>query len=86
MANHPERKCVVVMWSEEKQALVSYTLEVGRAIGVTQRLFPMELPLADYDYNLDDEFVRRFGAATLNLLAVSNPDLKQYLKFTPQAD
>ncbi|MEX3957673.1 hypothetical protein [Trinickia sp. EG282A] len=86
MVKHPEKKCVVVMWSEEKQALISYTLEVERVLAVTQRLFPMELPLADYSYNLDDEFVRRFGAATLNLLAVSNPDLKPHLKFTPAAD
>ena len=86
MAKHPEKKCVVVMWSEENQALVSYTLEVERVLAVTQRLFPMELPLADYGFNLDDEFVRRFGAATLNLLAVSNPDLKPHLKFTPAED
>ncbi len=86
MAKHPEKKCVVVMWSDEAQALVSYTLEVDRVLAVTQRLFPMELPLADYDYNLDDEFVRRFGAATLNLLAVSNPELKPHLKFTPAED
>jgi hypothetical protein len=83
MANHPEKKCVVVMWSDEKQALISYTLDVERVLAVTQRLFPMELPLSEYGYNLDDEFVRRFGAATLNLLAVSNPDLKPHLKFTP---
>ncbi|RDU98023.1 hypothetical protein [Trinickia dinghuensis] len=86
MTEHPERKCVVVMWSEEKQALISYTLEVDRALAVTQRLFPLELPLADYGNQLDDEFARRFGGATLNLLALSNPELKPHLKFTPTED
>ncbi|RKP46846.1 hypothetical protein [Trinickia fusca] len=86
MAEHPDKKCVVVMWSDEKQALVSYTLEVDKVLAVTQRLFPLELPLEDYDYNLDDEFVRRFGGATLNLLALSNPELKPHLKFTPAKD
>jgi hypothetical protein len=74
------------MWSEENQALVSYTLEVDRVIGVTQRLFPLELPLADYGGDLDDEFARKFGGATLNLLALSNPELKPHLKFTPAED
>ncbi|MBN3846464.1 hypothetical protein G3N58_06400 [Paraburkholderia sp. Ac-20342] len=83
MANHPNKRCVVVMWSEEKQALISYTLDVEKILAVTQRLFPMELPLADYGYSLDDEFARRFGGATLNLLALSNPDLKPHIKVTP---
>lgn len=86
MAEHPDKKCVVVMWSDEKQALVSYTLDVEKVLSVTQRLFPLELPAEDYGYNFDDEFVRRFGGATLNLLGLSNPELKAYLKFTPAND
>jgi hypothetical protein len=73
------------MWSEEKQALVSYTLDVEKVLAVTARLFPLELPVADYNDSLDDEFARQFGGATLNLLALSNPGLKPYIKVT-QAD
>lgn len=29
MAEHPEKKCVIAMWSEEKEALVSYAVEVN---------------------------------------------------------
>ncbi|QCP50137.1 hypothetical protein FAZ95_13700 [Trinickia violacea] len=83
MANHPEKRCVVVMWSDEKQALISYTLDVSKVLAVTQRLFPLELPVADYNYTFDDEFARQFGGATLNLLALSNPDLKPLIKVTP---
>ncbi|SMG60036.1 hypothetical protein [Paraburkholderia susongensis] len=86
MANHSEKRCVVVMWSEEKQALVSYTLDVRKVLAVTDRLFPLELPVADYNHALDDEFARKFGGATLNLLALSNPDLKPYIKVTPADD
>ncbi|WP_156992072.1 hypothetical protein [Paraburkholderia oxyphila] len=85
MANHPEKRCVVVMWSEEKQAVVSYTLDEEKVLAVTSRLFPLELPVADYNDTLDDEFARRFGGATLNLLALSNPGLKPFIKVT-QAD
>ena len=86
MANHPEKRCVVVMWSEEKQALVSYTLDVDKVLAVTQRQFPLELPLSDYGYTFDDEFARRFGGATLNLLALSNPDLKPHIRVTQAED
>ncbi|VXC76184.1 conserved hypothetical protein [Burkholderia sp. 8Y] len=86
MANHTEKRCVVVMWSEEKRALVSYTLDVEKVLAITSRLFPLELPAADYNETFDDEFARRFGGATLNLLALSNPELKQYMKVTQSDD
>jgi len=81
-----EKRCVVVMWSEEKRALVSYSLDVQKVLAITERLFPLELPLADYDHTLHDEFARRFGGATLNLLAITNPELKPYIKVTQQPD
>ncbi|MGF6851893.1 hypothetical protein [Paraburkholderia sp. CI3] len=86
MATHPQKRCVVVMWSEEKQALVSYTLDVEKVLAVTTRQFPLELPVADYNNTLDDEFARRFGGATLNLLALSNPELRPFLKITSAND
>ena len=86
MANHPVKRCVVVMWSEEKHALVSYTLDEEKVLAATARLFPFELPVADYNGTLDDEFARRFGGATLNLLALSNPSLKPYIKVTQTDD
>ncbi|MDR5754237.1 MULTISPECIES: hypothetical protein [unclassified Caballeronia] len=53
---------------------------------VTSRLFPLELPAAEYNNVFDDEFARRFGGATLKLLAHSNPDLKPLIKVTDAAD
>ncbi|WP_321939115.1 MULTISPECIES: hypothetical protein [unclassified Paraburkholderia] len=85
IAKHPVKRCVVVMWFEEKQALVSYTLEEEKVLSATARLFPLEVPVANYSDTLDDEFAWRFGGATLNLLALSNPGLKPYIKVT-QAD
>jgi hypothetical protein len=86
MHNHPGKRCVVVMWSDDKQALISYTLDVSKVLQVTSRLFPLELPASDYGNVFDDEFARRFGGATLNLLALSNPDLKPLIKVTEAED
>ena len=82
MADHPEKRCVVVMWSDEKQVLISYTLDVAQVLAVTSRLFPLEVPAAECENGFDDELARRFGGATLNLLALSNPDLKPRIKIT----
>ena len=86
MPANTERRCVVVMWSEENQSLVSYTIDVQKVLTVTQRLFPLELPLADYNDTIDDEFARRFGCATLSLLAITNPELKPYMKVSEQKE
>jgi hypothetical protein len=86
MADHPEKRCVVVFWSDKKQAIVSYTLNLSKVRAVTSRLFPLELPAAEYNNVFDDEFARRFGGATLKLLALSNPDLKPFIKVTDAAD
>ncbi|MCA8351864.1 hypothetical protein [Burkholderia cepacia] len=37
----------------------------------------MHIVLDDFDYKLDDEFARRLGVATLNLIALGQPDIKQ---------
>ncbi|MGF6508613.1 MULTISPECIES: hypothetical protein [unclassified Paraburkholderia] len=64
----------------------SYTLDVEKVLAVTTRQFPLELPVADYNNTLDDEFARRFGGATLNLLALSNPELRPFIKITSAND
>jgi hypothetical protein len=86
MANHPPKRCVVVVWDEDERTLVSYTLDVDNVRAVTRRAFPMDLPASDYDDRFGDEFARRFGAATLNLLALSNRGLKPLIQITPATD
>jgi len=86
MANHPVKMCVVILWSEEAESLVSYTLEEDRVRAVTQRLFPLEIPVAEFDDELDDEFARKFGAAILNVLSLANPSLAPFVKVTQAED
>ncbi|MBB5460564.1 hypothetical protein [Paraburkholderia sp. Cpub6] len=39
--------------------------------------------LEEFDFKLDDEFARRFGAAILSLLAEYKLELKQFVSVTP---
>jgi hypothetical protein len=40
---------------------------------INARAFLLELPIADYSRVIDDDFLRRFGSATLNPLALTHP-------------
>ena len=82
MAVDNPKRCVVVMWDEQQQQLVSYTLDVEKVRAINARGFPLELPIADFGGVIDDEFARRFGSATLNLLALTHRDMKPLLKTT----
>ncbi|WP_232470068.1 hypothetical protein [Burkholderia ubonensis] len=39
----------------------------------------MPILMDDFDYRLDDEFARRLGVAVLNLIALGQPDSKQFM-------
>jgi len=41
----------------------------------------MPILLDEFDFRLDDEFVRRFGGSVLGLLALGQPGIKQYMTF-----
>ncbi|WP_353956433.1 hypothetical protein [Paraburkholderia fungorum] len=38
--------------------------------------------LDEHDFKLDDAFARRLGAAMLSLIALGQPDIKQYMSLT----
>jgi hypothetical protein len=42
----------------------------------------MPILLDDFNFKLDDEFVRRLGVAMLNLIALGQPEIKQYMSVT----
>ncbi len=42
----------------------------------------MPILLDEFEFRLDDEFARRFGGGMLNLIAVGQPEIKQYMTVT----
>lgn len=42
----------------------------------------MPILLDEFDYRIDDEFARRFGAAMLNLIATGQPCIEKYVSVT----
>ncbi|WP_407945275.1 hypothetical protein [Paraburkholderia antibiotica] len=42
----------------------------------------MPILLDEHDFKIDDEFARRLGVAMLNVIALGQPDIRQYMSVT----
>ncbi|POR49065.1 hypothetical protein B0G62_11247 [Paraburkholderia eburnea] len=83
MANHPPYS-VVLTYSEERQQLTVQTVDRNRLAPHVAGKLEMPILLDEYDFKLDDEFARRLGVAVLNLIALGQPDIRQYMSVTQQ--
>lgn len=83
MATHPPY-AVVLTYSEDRQSLLVQAADPAKVAPVVAGKLEMPIVLEDYGFKLDDEFARRLGVAMLNLIALGQPDIKQYMSVTPE--
>ncbi|SMG20950.1 hypothetical protein [Paraburkholderia susongensis] len=83
MANHPPYS-VVLSYAEDRQRLTVQTIDPARLAPLLAGKLEMPILLDEYDFKLDDEFARRLGVAMLNLIALGQPDIKQYISVTQE--
>ncbi|NYH15102.1 hypothetical protein [Paraburkholderia bryophila] len=75
---------VVVTYDEQTQQLTLQLAEPTKLAPVLAKVFKAPILLDEFDFKLDDEFARRFGGAVLNLIALGQPAIKQYMTVTEQ--
>ena len=85
METRPPR-CVVIAYDEDEQALKICTLYRDSLAKRLEAALVVPWPLEDVDFKLDDEFARKVGGVVFGLLAVHQPELKQYISVTPDPD
>ncbi|WP_321876101.1 hypothetical protein [Paraburkholderia bannensis] len=83
MAKHPPYS-VVLTYSEDRQQLTVQTVEPSRLASLVAGNIELPILLDDYEFKLDDEFARRLGVAMLNLIALGQPDIRQYISVTQE--
>lgn len=85
MTNTAQRtpRCIVIAYDEEAQALNVCTVNRQPLAKMIDAAMVVPWPLEDENFQLDDEFARKIGGLVFNLLAVHQPDLKQYISVTP---
>ncbi|NPT55881.1 hypothetical protein [Paraburkholderia elongata] len=73
---------VVVTYDEDRQWLIVQSVSRARVAPVLAGELEVPVLLDEFDFRIDDEFVRRFGGGVLNLIALGQPEIKQYMTFT----
>jgi hypothetical protein len=81
MTNFPPCS-VVVSYDEDRQWLIVQSVSRTRVAPVLAGELEVPVLLDEFDFRIDDEFVRRFGGGVLNLIALGQPDIKQYIIVT----
>ncbi|KFX61684.1 hypothetical protein KBK24_0131795 [Burkholderia sp. K24] len=81
MANHPPYS-VVLTYIEDRQEFAVQAVDRARLAPVVAGTLEAPILLDEHDFKLDDAFARRLGAAMLSLIALGQPDIKQYMSLT----
>ena len=83
MATHPPYSAVLT-YAEDRQRLTVQTVDPTKLIPLVAGKIEMPILLDEYDFKLDDEFARRLGVAMLNLIALGQPEIRQYMSVTQE--
>ncbi|RFU45153.1 hypothetical protein [Paraburkholderia sp. DHOC27] len=81
MASYHQRS-VVVTYDEDSQQLILQLVDPAKLAPLLARTLKAPILLEEFDFKLDDEFVRRLGGGLLNLIALGQPEIKQYTTYT----
>lgn len=73
---------IVVSYEEDVQQLILRVVEPARLASGLAKTLRVPILLDEFDFNLNDEFVRRFGCGVLSLLALGQPALDKFLTAT----
>ena len=81
MANHPPYS-IVLTYVEERQEFVVQAVDRARLAPAVSGTLEAPILLDEHGFKLDDAFARRLGAAMLSLIALGQPEIKQYMSVT----
>ncbi|CAE6701971.1 hypothetical protein [Paraburkholderia haematera] len=81
MTNHPPYS-VVLTYFEDRQEFAVQAIDRIRFAPLIAGQFEVPILLDEFDFRLDDEFAQGLGATMLNLIALGQPNIKQYMSVT----
>ena len=81
MAKHPPYS-VVLTYIEDRQEFAVQAIDRAKLAPVVAGTLQAPILLDEHNFRLDDAFARRLGAAMLSLIALGQPDIKQYMSVT----
>lgn len=81
MANHPPYSVVLSFTGDSFDVRAVEKEKIAASIADS---LAIPILLDEFDYKLDDEFARRLGVVMLNLIALGQPDIKQFMSVTQE--
>ncbi|CAB3747444.1 hypothetical protein [Paraburkholderia humisilvae] len=75
---------VVSSYAEDRQLLTVKAVNSTELAALMTNRLEMPILLDEFNFALDDEFARPLGVAMLNLVALGQPNIKQYMSVTPE--
>jgi hypothetical protein len=78
MATHPPYS-VVLTYLEDQKTLSVRAVEPEAIASLMADKLDLPILLEEFDFKLDDEFARRLGKAVLDVIALRQPEIKQYM-------
>ncbi|SIT39050.1 conserved hypothetical protein [Paraburkholderia ribeironis] len=81
MPKHPPYS-VVLTYFEDRQEIAVQAIDRAKLAPVVAGKLEMPILLDEHNFRLDDAFARRLGALILTVIALGQPDIKQYMSVT----
>lgn len=78
--------CSVSLYNEDTNTISTFHIPVDDIADTLSKHASFDVPLADFDNRVDDDFARRLGGMTLLTLASRSPALKENLSITTATD
>jgi hypothetical protein len=75
---------VVLTYEEHRDMLTVHAIASEDLKAEKSTRLEMPILLDEFNFTLDDEFARRLGIAMLNLIALGQPDIRQYMSVTAE--
>jgi hypothetical protein len=82
MAPNTKQRSLVLTYSPHTDAINIHSVSTDAIAAVPANALLAPIFLEEHSHALNDEFARRLGAGLLAMLAVSNPEMKQYISTT----
>ncbi|KVC84624.1 hypothetical protein WJ41_05000 [Burkholderia ubonensis] len=81
MANHPPYSVILSFTGDSFDVRAVEKEKIAASIADS---LAIPILLDEFGYKLDDEFARRLGVTMLNLIALGQPDIKQFMSVTQE--
>ncbi|MDP9651757.1 hypothetical protein [Paraburkholderia caledonica] len=79
------KTCVITLFDEEAKAISYHHVPQDLVAAAIAKSASVDVPLEDFDNQVNDDFARRLGGMILMILAGRSPFLKSHLSLTTEA-